>query len=253
MTNMHRGFELTIMNILRLIVMFFCLCFYNTVMAEETPRKITFGVAGITEQDRPFKLGTKILKEISKKIGHEIELIALPHKRAKFMLKKGQIDAELARVSEYAVFSDSLIMVNEPIVKLPFYMYSTNSNIKITDIKDIENLKRLRVVTLRGQEFLKRYLNDFNLSFVDSIKSGFLFLYKDRADIFITNGISASTVLNSLEQKKLGINRIEPPIAIVNGYTFFTANNAEIAKKFEKALIEIKEEGIYDKIFSETK
>lgn len=250
---MHRGFELTIMNILRLIIMFFCLCFYNTAMAEETPRKITFGVAGITEQDRPFKLGIKILNEISKRIGHEIELIALPAKRAKYMLKHGQIDAELARVNEYAVFSDSLIMVNEPIAKLPFYAYSMRSNIKATDIKDIEKLTRLRIVTTRGQEFTKRYLSDLNLLFVDSIKAGFLFLYKDRADIFIINGISASTVLNSLEQEKLGINRIEPPLAIVNGHTFFTANNAEIAIKYEKALIEIKREGIYDKIFRETK
>ncbi len=250
---MHHGFNLTIMNLIKIIIMFFCLCFYNIAVAEETPRKITFGVAGITEQDRPFRLGTKVLKAISLKIGHEIELITLPHKRAKLMLEKGQIDAELARVKQYADTSDSLIIVNEPIVKFPFFAYSIDSDIKINGIKDIENFKHLKIITLRGQEFAKVYLKDLNLSFVDSVKSAFLFLYKGRADIFIANGISTSTVLNSLEQEKLGINRLEPPLAVVNGYTFFNANNADIARKFEIALKEIKQEGIYDKIFSETK
>ncbi len=169
------------------------------------------------------------------------------------MLEKGQINAELARVKQYANTSDSLIMVNEPIVKMPFYAYSINSDIKIKGIEDIENLKQLKIVTLRGQEFAKIDLKNLNLSFVDSVKSGFLFVYKGRADIFIANGISASTVINSLSQKKLGIHRLEPPLAVVNGYTFFSANNADIAKKYEAALIEIKREGIYDKIFRETK
>ncbi len=247
---MFQGVKIITMNILRLFLLSFCLCFYNMAIADDTPRKITFGLAGVTEQDRPFRLGTKVLNEISKKIGHEIELITLPIKRAKLMLENGQIDAELARIGEYADKSISFIKINEPIVKLPFYVYSMRKDIEVNKIKNFEALK---VVTIRGQKFSQIYFKNFDLLFVNNIKSGFLFLYKGRADIFVVDGISSSTVMNSLEQEKLGIYRLEPPLAVVNGYTFFNTNNADIAQKFEKALKEIKQEGIYDNIFRETK
>ncbi len=222
-------------------------------MAEETPRELTFGIAGVTEQDLPFRLGSKVLQEISDKIGHKIELITLPIKRAKIMLLKGQIDAELVRIIEYQSDSESLIMISEPIAQLPFYAYSIRSDIKTKTPQDIDKLKQLKIVGLRGQEFPKVFFNDSDLFYVDSVKSGFLFLHKERADVFIVDGISASTALNTLEQEKLGINRLEPPLAIINRHTFFSPENAEIAKKYEQALIEIKKEGIYDKIFRETK
>lgn len=233
-------------HIVLIILTIFC---GNLSIAQEIPRKLIFGVAGVKDTNQANRIGTEILKAISKKIGHEIELLALPPKRAQYMLKKGQIDADIARFSSFGDSNASLIMVNEPFLKVPFYAYTMSPDIKI---HSIECIKPYRIVTLRGIKLIKHRVKDLDVQLVDSIKSGFLFLYKNRADIFINDGISAKKILNSPEIKKLGIIRLEPPLIIAEVHTFFTPSNADIAKKYERALIEIKQEGIYDKILRDT-
>ncbi len=244
------------MKLLRLLMLAIACINYSIATANDLPNdakennRIVFGVAGVNPKDRPFRLGVKVLKEISKRTGYKMELITLPTKRAQVMLERGEIDADLARVKEFSNYNDSLIMVKEPIAKLPFHAYSTKKDLSV---KDIKNSKDLRIVAVRGQVFPQTYFKDSEILLTNSIRSGFWFLHKNRADIFVAEGISAQTTADILELEKMGIYKLNPPLAIVDGYTFFTADNTEIAKKYEKALIEIKQEGIYDKIFEETK
>ncbi|THB70465.1 MAG: hypothetical protein D6B28_09250 [Gammaproteobacteria bacterium] len=248
------------MKFLRLLLLTIGCIFCNTATANETVSKTTqapkerekiiFGLAGVTQKDRPFRLGAKVLKEISKKTGYKMDLITLPHKRAKVMLKKGEIDADLARIKEFSDNYNSFVMVDEPIVKLPFYAYSKNKDVSIEDIK---SSKTLRIAALRGQVFSPTFFKSSQITFVNSIKSGFWFLHKKRADIFVTDEISAQTTTDILKLEELGIYKLNQPLAVVDAYTFFSAENADIAIEYKKALIEIKKEGIYDKIFEETK
>lgn len=182
-----------------------------------------FGVAGITEANQAYRLGPKILNEISKKIGHEIEIIGLPPIRAQYMLKKGQIDADIARDRSFGDSDASLIMVNEPLLKVPFYAYTMSPDIKI---HSLECINPYRIVTLRGIKLIENRVKDLDVQLVDSIKAGFLFLYKNRADIFVIDGISSEMAFNSPEIKKLNIIRLEPPLIISEMHTFFSSNNA---------------------------
>ena len=240
---------------LPLLCSFFSVASANEKSSEITAgvkesKRIVIGVAGVNNKDRPFRLGVKVLKEISQRTGYEMKLISLPIKRAKVMLDRGEIDADLARIKEFSNYNDSVIMVKEPIAKIPFHAYSTNKDLRLADIK---SKKDLRIVAIRGQVFPQTYFKDYEILLTNSIRSGFWFLHKKRADIFVAEGTSAQTTADILELEKLGIYKLSPPLAVVDAYTFFSAENADIAKEYERALIEIKKEGIYDKIFEETK
>ena len=244
------------MNIVRFLMLalagIYCsLIFANDKATETTPTedsKIVFSIPAGSKEDLVFKLSAKLLNEISKKTGEEIELTILPPDKAKLMLEAGRIDAEIARIKEYAKPSDDLIMANEPVATIPFYAYSTNKEI---DVTIIDGLRNLRVVSVKGQIYSNVLFKEHILFNADSVKSGLLHLYQDKADIFVTDGLTAFKISQAIDTNELGIYRLEPPIAVTNVYTFFNSKHSKFAKKYEKALIEIKKEGIYEKIYKE--
>ena len=244
------------MNIVRFLMLalagIYCsLIFANDKATKTTPmqdRKIVFSIPAESKDDLSFKLSAKLLNEISKKTGEEIELTILPPDKASLMLEAGRIDAEIARIKEYAYPSGGLIMANEPVATIPFYAYSTNKEL---DATNIDGLKNLRIVSVKGQIFSNVLFKEHILFQVDSVKSGLLHLYKDKADIFVTDGLTAHKISQAIDINELGIYRLEPPIAVTNVYTFFNQKHAKFAKRYEKALIELKKEGIYEKIYKE--
>ena len=244
------------MNIVRFLMLalvgIYCsLIFANDKATKTTPmqdRKIVFSIPAENKDDLSFKLSAKLLNEISKKTGEEIELTILPPDKASLMLEAGRIDAEIARIKEYAYPSGGLIMANEPVATIPFYAYSTNKEL---DATNIDGLKNLRIVSVKGQIFSNVLFKEHILFQVDSVKSGLLHLYQDKADIFVTDGLTAHKISQAIDINELGIYRLEPPIAVTNVYTFFNQKHAKFAKRYEKALIELKKEGIYEKIYKE--
>ena len=245
------------MNLLRFLTLIFVsayggLVFANDIEAAKTASKKTnkfiFSVAAVNETDLSFKLSAMLLNEISKKTGDEMELIILPPEKAMVMLQAGRIDAEIARIKEYSKDYNELIMVNEPVATIPFYAYSMNKEIDITNIKA---LKKLRVAYVQGQIFTSVFFKDHKLFSADSVRSGLLYLYNNQADIFVTDGFTAHRISQAINTAELGIYKLEPPIAITNIHTFFNSKHTELAKRFEKALLEIKNEEKYKKVYKE--
>lgn len=119
-------------------------------------------------------------------------------------------------------------------------------------VKSWDSLKPYKIVHVRGHIFIETYLNNHKTFAVNSAKAAFLFLKVKRADLYIEEILTATPILNSPEFDGSGIRRLEPPVAILNTYTFFSSKFPDYAKKYHEALVEIKKEGIYQKIFLET-
>ena len=205
---------------------------------------LTFGIIGVKEESRAFKLGEKILEEISKRMGVSIKLITLPPKRATLLLKSGEIDAELSRIGAYKKTVPSATMVNEPITQISFFGYS-NKNIKYNDT---ESLLPYRIVAIRGLEIFKRKFKNHDISYVDSLESAFKFILADRADVLVSEAIISLPIYKAMKMKEKGVLKLKQPVMIIHTHTFFSYQHNEMPKKYEKALIEIKKDGTYDKI-----
>lgn len=166
------------------------------------------------------------------------------------MLRDGGIHAELTRVAAYNNKVPTAIKVEEPITSLPYHAYTLSKDIVIDGW---DSLRSYKIVHVRGHIFIEPYLKNHSTFAVNSAKTAFLFLKAERADLYIEEILTANPILNSPELAGSGINRIDPPLAILNTYTFFSSKFPDYAKQYHKSLVEIKKEGIYKKIFLETK
>jgi len=213
-------------------------------------KKLLIGVADGKPHHRDFKVAERLFQEISLRIQVPFTLLPLPSERATWEFKKGLIDAEAGRIAKYIEKVSGAIRVTEPIVSVPLYAYSLDSEIQINGWT---SLAGYRLVTVRGSYVNKVYLLDYHPYLIGSLEQAFGFLQADRADILISSPVFADPILNSLAFKGHKIKRLEPPLEILGLYTFFLAKHSLIAEKFQQALVDMKKEGVYHKIFSETK
>lgn len=216
--------------------------------ASTAGESLIIGIAGVKTNERAFRIGKNILQEISKRMNVKIQLISLPAKRALIMLREGAIHAELTRVAAYKKKVPTAIKVEEPITSLPYHAYTQKKII----VDGWDSLKPYKIVHVRGHIFIETYLTNHKTFAVNSAKTAFLFLKAKRADLYIEEILTSTPILNSPEFDDSGIKRLDPPLAILNTFTFFSSKFPDYAKKYHKALVGIKKEGIYQKIFSET-
>ncbi len=217
-------------------------------VAEES---LIIGMGGTKANERIFRASTKLLQDISIKMGVKIKLISLPGERATIMLKQGDIHAEFSRIASYQdEVSAVAIKVDEPIASIPYHIYTVSHDFRVNGW---ESLKPYNIVTVRGLYFVKKYLKDHKTQAVESAKNAFHFLKIKRADLFIETPLIADPFLNSPDFDNSGIKRLEPPVDFLHTYTFFSLKHVDLAKKYHKALLETKKEGTYYKIQAETK
>ncbi len=232
---------------MRVFVTLFC-CFIINFSVFAQP-SLTFSLVHDNPNDRIFKMGEKLLNEIGKRMKVDVRLLHLPAKRAEQLLKEGKIDADLSRVALYHKVASSAIKVPEPILSVPLYAYSATQSFKVAGW---ESLKKHKVVKVRGRVFFDNYLAEHNAYSVASHKMAFQFLQAKRADIFVCSRQIADIILDSPEFKANPPRRLEPAVINKFTHTYFAPHLVDEAKAFEQALIAIKAEGLYDKIFKET-
>lgn len=229
-----------------LIVIFLLLISGRMSFAEET---LVMGVV-TDESERTFRIAENLLQEISKKMGVEIKLTSLPAKRAIVSLKNGKIHGEFSRIASYQDSVPGAIKVKEPITSLPLHVYTVSQNFKVNGW---DSLEPYSIVTVRGYSFVDNYLRDHKTYAVGSAKFAFGFLKAERADLFISDHLTASSILDSPDFDSESIKKLEPPVTVLNTYTFFSPKHPDFVESYHKALVEVKEEGVYQRIITETK
>ena len=203
------------------------------------------------KSERSYRIGDRLLQEISKKMQIKITLISLPGKRAVVLLREGKIHADLSRIAAFQKRVPEAIRIEEFLASTPYYVYSSLA--ESFPVDDWDSLKPYKIVTVRGLVFIDQYLSEHHTHKVGSMKAAFGFIKNKRADLYIENVLAASAFLQSDDFDSEGITRLEPAIAILKSYTFFSARYPNFAKKYQQALEAIKEEGIYQDVFRETK
>jgi ABC-type amino acid transport substrate-binding protein len=204
--------------------------------------QVIVAISGVQENSQTFKNSKALLQLIEKKMGVEITLKILPPKRAEMMLKVGAIHAELFRTVSYNLSNPEAIKVKEPITQSPLYAYTT---IKNSNITDWESLRPYKIVTIRGFSFVNNYLSDHDTHAVNTIEQAVRFLLAKKADVFVSDPYLISKTLQLLKQEATSIHKVFSPIATFKLHTYFSSNFPEQAKRFSRALTEVKKENVY--------
>lgn len=188
---------------------------------------------------------SQIVDAISKKMDKEIILKYYSSHRATRLLNGNRIHAEILRIARYQYQAISSIRINEPIVTTPIYAYSYQ---KIDNINSWNSIKPYKIVAIRGFYYIEAFMHTHKVHLVNNAASAFKFLKAKRADILIDHIRSANAVLRSPQFDGEGIFRLEPPISSMNVYSYFSASYPQLAKQYEQAVIELKNEGVIQNI-----
>ncbi len=185
------------------------------------------------------------MQEITKHMGVTYELRPLPASRAAILLERGEIHADLSRIAEFQEEVPTAVRVAEPFLQIPYYAYAKNLDLTV---QGWESLKPYRLVTLRGFHIASVFLREHQTQFVDSTESALDFLMAGRADIFSMISTQVDSLLKLEKYQISGIKKLQPPIMVMDTYTYFSKKHSSYAPPYEEALVQVKKSGLYEKL-----
>lgn len=192
-------------------------------------------IEGLAEQ----AVAAKILPEIYKKIGIDIEIEALPGERAKLVATTGTTDGETLRIFSYGEKNPTMVRVPTPYFSMETTAFAKkSSNISI---KSKEDLQKYTIVIVRGVQHTKDITEGFKkVDISNGLEPMMKFLVMGRADIALTNTISGLAVL-----KKLKLSKIAPvgTLETIDLFHYVHEKNKDIVPKVDEAIQKMKNSG----------
>jgi polar amino acid transport system substrate-binding protein len=210
---------------------------------------LNFALVGVEEGTPGYRITESLAAEVGSRSEIDINIIALPAKRAKLYLKQGEIDGDWVRVDGYGKDIPGLIKISEPTASHPYNAYSIRNDIQIAGWK---SLKPYSVAYPRGWKVIELSLKPFHKDLVptDSVDSGLSFVAAGRADVFINIPFIVDSYLRKNAEKFKHLKALEPPLAYLHVYTYLLPQFASQAIRMKAALKAMKADGTYERIMS---
>ena len=144
----------------------------------------------------------------------------------------------------------SAIRVAEPLVSYPLWVFTSIPDIKASGWN---SLAKYKIVTVTGWLYINEKLGDFKTLEVATPKQALRILNIKRAEVFISDQVTAAGIMSGNDFDGSGIVKLEKPIDFIHEYTYFSAKYPELASAYNIALIELKTSGKYAEVFNNTK
>lgn len=188
-----------------------------------------------------------VVGEAFRRNGLALELVKLPAERALQNANNGIDDGDLSRIAGLEQHYPNLIRVPEKLFDMDFVVF-TNSP-KVT-ASDLETIARYNVGLIRGWKILET--KTAGMPYVTAVRNAetlFNMLSKKRIEIALY-----SRWMGTALSKKLGIANvrvIDPPLASKEMFMYLNKKHKDLIPRLAESLRQIKQEGMYEKIFSE--
>lgn len=203
-------------------------------------------VSAVPESTRCLMNG--IAKAIAEEMNIPITLVYLPAKRIPIMLKQGRIHGDFSRLDGYLSTYPSLLKVITPVSKIHYFAYSLKS--KSVAVTGWDSLKKYEIALPRGYSLYNKYLIGQNVHFLDSEKATFKFLNAGRADLIVSDAITARTIIQSESPAFDNIQQVGPSLGYMSFHTYISPQYPEIVKYYNEALKKLVETQKYKELFS---
>ncbi|MBN2844931.1 MAG: transporter substrate-binding domain-containing protein [Deltaproteobacteria bacterium] len=200
------------------------------------------------EKQPIMTVASEIVKELYRRLGHEISVVPMAAARAAAEVSSNHVDGEVGRIVSFNENYPNLLRV-----PTHFYSAYTRAFVRvdrgITKV-DSGNLKNYRVARIRGvvnTDLLSREVPEaFDFSDIETM---FGFVRLGRADIALTNHIGGMLIL--AEQGITDIVPLEPPLERRNFYHFINVKHRDLVPLLDAVIREMTASGELERLTRE--
>ncbi len=147
-------------------------------------------------------LTQRIISEAYNNLNINIEFIHLPAERSLWLVDKGIIDGETARIAGLNKTYHNLLMIKVPIEVISLYAYVRKDMDMNFTVKGWQSVRPYRSAYLRGGKAVERNLKDAHIESVFTLEQAFSMLEHHRVDVVIEKANQATHYPNIKMLKK---------------------------------------------------
>lgn len=186
------------------------------------------------------EIGRIVLTQVYKNIGLNINVMALPGKRAQYVANSGLKDGEIMRIWTYGEENPSSIRIPTPyyyLETMPFVLRTSNIVISTK-----EELAKYRLTKIRGVKHTNNITQGLtNIYEVSSTEEMFKLLHNSKVDVVLTNTIDGNLAL-----ARLGFTNVismKEPLARLPLYHYINHKHREIVPRVDQEIQRMKSNG----------
>lgn len=189
--------------------------------------------------DHPVAIvATKILPDVYKKLGLELEFQDVPPARAHNMFDTNTADGYIFADISFTKDHPTAVMVNSPIGYDDIVVFTKLDNVVV---KDWSSLKQYSIGYMIGMSVVENNIAGMKGDGSQNPAQAFQKLDGGRTDVVVMPKGIGLMMIKTLKLK--GIKIVEPPLEKVALYHFITAKNASLAPKLASILEDLSKSG----------
>ncbi len=189
------------------------------------------------------KISEQVIREAYRRLGFDIEVVAMPARRALEVSNDGEVDGELHRIYGLDKRWKNLVRVPNKVNVLEATVFT--KRVKF-DVAGWNSIKPYVVGVRRGIQFSNRNTDGMSRQIVNSIQSLFDILKFDRVEVVVTSLVNG---LSELKEAKLSMIRpLSPSIEIYPLYHYLHKKHLSLVPKVNAVLEDMKNEGLIERI-----
>ncbi|MFH0726443.1 MAG: transporter substrate-binding domain-containing protein [Pseudomonadota bacterium] len=185
-----------------------------------------------------------VLKEIFRRVGIEIRILAVPAERALRNASEGDEDGIFSRIAGMSEKYPGLVQVPEKLVDFEFVAFSKKIDV---EMKGWESLQPYEVAIITGWKILEENIrNTVSLHKVRDVNTLFNLLASDRVEMVVYSRLGGEATIRDLGLK--GVKTLEPPLASREMFLYLNRKHAGLVATVSESLRKMKEDGAYQRI-----
>ena len=185
----------------------------------------------------------QLLTEAFQRLGHRVTILSEPAERSLVNANFGKQDGDAFRIGGISTLYPNLIQSTVPLYQNEF---SAFSNKPIPAFSGLENLDAMRIGIVRGHKILEQKTTRLNVQKVNDPETLFEMLAVDRFDVVLIN--KEIGLIVSAHFPDASINVLEPPLISRSMYFYLNERHADLVKKLDQVLMDMKRDGSFQKI-----
>ena len=189
----------------------------------------------------------KIVTEAFSRIGLNVEILYSETAGSLSEVNNGLVDVEINRIEGIENSYPNLIRVDEPNMIMEFVAFSRTD----FEIDGWDSIRNLYIGIVKGWKIYETSTSGFpHVSYVPTETELFRMLNLNRLDIALYSKLSGYSHI--LEKGYTGMKALQPPLAEKPMYMYLHESRADLAAPLATALREMKKDGTYEKLVTET-
>lgn len=212
----------------------------------EAPKLVlnTIYSAPITSPDKTGVLDI-FYRELSARLGIDIEIQLLPGERALTNANNGTDDGDVCRIAGLDEKYPNLVRVPEAIMRYEHVVFSRTADIKVTGPED---LRPYDVGVVKGWKIVEwNTTKARSVTLVDESKQLFEMLDDGRIDMVILERMTGLMQVKTLGIK--GIHVLEPPFLAGDWFLYLNKKHQDLVPRITAEIRRMKEDGAHERIF----